>query len=119
MGFWYCLFLAAGVSQSEMGLSWDSRAAAQAVLGCVLGALDKPPRARVPTDGFFLGLLSRALLVSHAHSDWNLCSQNLQDLLFSPHPSGNRCVKGEELSLKGETVNDCHAEIISRRGFLR
>ncbi|XP_053287953.1 double-stranded RNA-specific adenosine deaminase [Pleuronectes platessa] len=33
--------------------------------------------------------------------------------------TGNRCVKGEELSLKGETVNDCHAEIISRRGFLR
>ncbi|XP_012994867.2 double-stranded RNA-specific adenosine deaminase [Esox lucius] len=33
--------------------------------------------------------------------------------------TGNRCVKGEELSLKGDTVNDCHAEIISRRGFLR
>ncbi|XP_005732146.1 double-stranded RNA-specific adenosine deaminase isoform X3 [Pundamilia nyererei] len=33
--------------------------------------------------------------------------------------TGNRCVKGEELSLKGETVNDCHAEIISRRGFIR
>ncbi|KAM6234409.1 double-stranded RNA-specific adenosine deaminase isoform 2-T2 [Porphyrio hochstetteri] len=33
--------------------------------------------------------------------------------------TGNRCVKGEELSLKGETVNDSHAEIISRRGFVR
>ncbi|XP_036611871.1 double-stranded RNA-specific adenosine deaminase isoform X2 [Trichosurus vulpecula] len=33
--------------------------------------------------------------------------------------TGNRCVKGEELSLKGETVNDSHAEIISRRGFIR
>ncbi|XP_078526353.1 double-stranded RNA-specific adenosine deaminase isoform X2 [Lissotriton helveticus] len=33
--------------------------------------------------------------------------------------TGNRCVKGEELSLKGETVNDCHAEVISRRGFIR
>ncbi|XP_028911797.1 double-stranded RNA-specific adenosine deaminase isoform X1 [Ornithorhynchus anatinus] len=33
--------------------------------------------------------------------------------------TGNRCVKGGELSLKGETVNDCHAEIISRRGFIR
>lgn len=32
---------------------------------------------------------------------------------------GNRCVKGDSLSLKGETVNDCHAEIISRRGFIR
>ncbi|XP_036906535.1 double-stranded RNA-specific adenosine deaminase isoform X2 [Sturnira hondurensis] len=33
--------------------------------------------------------------------------------------TGNRCVKGDSLSLKGETVNDCHAEIISRRGFVR
>ncbi|XP_038624940.1 LOW QUALITY PROTEIN: double-stranded RNA-specific adenosine deaminase [Tachyglossus aculeatus] len=33
--------------------------------------------------------------------------------------TGNRCVKGGELSLRGETVNDCHAEIISRRGFIR
>uniref|UniRef100_A0A8C1E7N7 Adenosine deaminase RNA specific n=1 Tax=Cyprinus carpio carpio TaxID=630221 RepID=A0A8C1E7N7_CYPCA len=33
--------------------------------------------------------------------------------------TGNRCVKGEELSLRGDTVNDCHAEIISRRGFIR
>uniref|UniRef100_A0A4W4FJV3 Adenosine deaminase RNA specific n=1 Tax=Electrophorus electricus TaxID=8005 RepID=A0A4W4FJV3_ELEEL len=33
--------------------------------------------------------------------------------------TGNRCVKGEELSLKGDTVNDCHAEIVSRRGFIR
>ncbi|OCT69489.1 hypothetical protein XELAEV_18040800mg [Xenopus laevis] len=32
--------------------------------------------------------------------------------------TGNRCVKGEELSLRGETVNDCHAEIVSRRGFI-
>lgn len=39
--------------------------------------------------------------------------------LSPPCLSGNRCVKGEELSLKGETVNDCHAEIISRRGFIR
>ncbi|XP_016387644.1 double-stranded RNA-specific adenosine deaminase-like [Sinocyclocheilus rhinocerous] len=33
--------------------------------------------------------------------------------------TGNRCVKGEELSLRGDTINDCHAEIISRRGFIR
>ncbi|XP_018087389.1 adenosine deaminase, RNA-specific S homeolog isoform X1 [Xenopus laevis] len=33
--------------------------------------------------------------------------------------TGNRCVKGEELSLSGETVNDCHAEVVSRRGFIR
>lgn len=38
--------------------------------------------------------------------------------LFGAFP-GNRCVKGDSLSLKGETVNDCHAEIISRRGFIR
>ncbi|ESO83264.1 hypothetical protein LOTGIDRAFT_133731 [Lottia gigantea] len=33
--------------------------------------------------------------------------------------SGNRCITGEELSLEGNTVNDSHAEIITRRGFIR
>ncbi|KAK6191906.1 hypothetical protein SNE40_003482 [Patella caerulea] len=33
--------------------------------------------------------------------------------------SGNRCITGEQLSLEGNTVNDSHAEIITRRGFLR
>ena len=32
---------------------------------------------------------------------------------------GNRCVAGDKLSMKGDTVNDCHAEIISRRGLMR
>ncbi|XP_005107468.1 uncharacterized protein LOC101855902 [Aplysia californica] len=33
--------------------------------------------------------------------------------------SGNRCVTGDKLSLHGHTVNDCHAEVITRRGFMR
>ncbi|KAL8618940.1 hypothetical protein ACOMHN_020359 [Nucella lapillus] len=33
--------------------------------------------------------------------------------------SGNRCITGDQLSLEGNTVNDSHAEIITRRGFLR
>ncbi|KAK3608497.1 hypothetical protein CHS0354_010347 [Potamilus streckersoni] len=33
--------------------------------------------------------------------------------------SGNRCITGPQLSLEGNTVNDSHAEIITRRGFLR
>lgn len=47
--------------------------------------------------------------------------KNIQraDFYFRSTTPGNRCVKGEELSLKGDTVNDCHAEIISRRGFIR
>ena len=32
---------------------------------------------------------------------------------------GNRCVAGDQLSMKGDTVNDCHAEIIARRGLVR
>ncbi|XP_052798960.1 uncharacterized protein LOC128230583 isoform X2 [Mya arenaria] len=33
--------------------------------------------------------------------------------------TGNRCITGQQLSLHGNTVNDSHAEIITRRGFLR
>jgi len=33
--------------------------------------------------------------------------------------TGNRCIVGTRMSLEGLTVNDCHAEVISRRGFLR
>ncbi|KAJ8298692.1 hypothetical protein KUTeg_022752 [Tegillarca granosa] len=33
--------------------------------------------------------------------------------------SGNRCITGQQLSLEGNTVNDSHAEIITRRGFIR
>ncbi|KAK3103361.1 hypothetical protein FSP39_018710 [Pinctada imbricata] len=33
--------------------------------------------------------------------------------------TGNRCITGTELSLEGNTVNDSHAEIITRRGFIR
>ncbi|XP_074660580.1 uncharacterized protein LOC141913040 [Tubulanus polymorphus] len=33
--------------------------------------------------------------------------------------TGNRCITGPQMSLEGHTVNDSHAEIITRRGFLR
>ncbi|XP_061175331.1 double-stranded RNA-specific adenosine deaminase-like [Saccostrea echinata] len=33
--------------------------------------------------------------------------------------TGNRCITGPQLSLEGNTVNDSHAEIITRRGFIR
>ncbi|XP_030849188.1 double-stranded RNA-specific adenosine deaminase-like [Strongylocentrotus purpuratus] len=33
--------------------------------------------------------------------------------------TGNRCVTGDKLSMEGRTVNDSHAEIITRRAFLR
>lgn len=33
--------------------------------------------------------------------------------------SGTKCVSGEKASLQGQTVNDCHAEVLARRGFVR
>jgi len=33
--------------------------------------------------------------------------------------AGNRCITGTFLSLEGQTVNDSHAEVVTRRGLLR
>ena len=33
--------------------------------------------------------------------------------------SGNRCISSQHLSLDGLSVNDSHAEVITRRAFLR
>ena len=33
--------------------------------------------------------------------------------------SGTKCVNGVQISLQGQTVNDCHAEVLARRGFVR
>ena len=41
----------------------------------------------------------------------------LMPALFSS--PGNRCITGQQLSLEGNTINDSHAEIITRRGFIR
>ncbi|KAJ8049439.1 Double-stranded RNA-specific adenosine deaminase [Holothuria leucospilota] len=33
--------------------------------------------------------------------------------------TGNRCVTGDKLSLEGQTVQDSHAEVVTRRAFMR
>ncbi|XP_023240915.1 double-stranded RNA-specific adenosine deaminase-like [Centruroides sculpturatus] len=33
--------------------------------------------------------------------------------------TGNRCISGQQLSQDGHVVNDSHAEVVTRRGFLR
>nr|XP_004667281.2 double-stranded RNA-specific adenosine deaminase isoform X1 [Jaculus jaculus] len=66
------------------------------------------------TNSFQPSLLGRKILAAI------IMKKNSDDMgVVVSLGTGNRCVKGDSLSLKGETVNDCHAEIISRRGFIR
>ncbi|XP_021051513.1 double-stranded RNA-specific adenosine deaminase isoform X1 [Mus pahari] len=66
------------------------------------------------TNSFQPSLLGRKILAAI------IMKRNAEDMgVVVSLGTGNRCVKGDSLSLKGETVNDCHAEIISRRGFIR
>ncbi|XP_055979632.1 double-stranded RNA-specific adenosine deaminase [Sorex fumeus] len=66
------------------------------------------------TNSFQPSLLGRKILAAI------IMKRDVEDLgVVVSLGTGNRCVKGDALSLKGETVNDCHAEIISRRGFIR
>ncbi|XP_016044736.2 double-stranded RNA-specific adenosine deaminase isoform X1 [Erinaceus europaeus] len=66
------------------------------------------------TNSFQPSLLGRKILAAI------IMKKDVEDLgVVVSLGTGNRCVKGDSLSLKGETVNDCHAEIISRRGFIR
>ncbi|XP_049638169.1 double-stranded RNA-specific adenosine deaminase isoform X2 [Suncus etruscus] len=66
------------------------------------------------TNNFQPSLLGRKILAAI------IMKRNAEDQgIVVSLGTGNRCVKGDALSLKGETVNDCHAEIISRRGFIR
>ncbi|XP_008852938.1 double-stranded RNA-specific adenosine deaminase isoform X1 [Nannospalax galili] len=66
------------------------------------------------TNSFQPSLLGRKILAAI------IMKKNSEDMgVVVSLGTGNRCVKGDSLSLKGETVNDCHAEIISRRGFIR
>lgn len=32
--------------------------------------------------------------------------------------TGSKCISGGQLSMEGETLNDCHAEVLARRGLV-
>ncbi|XP_014241002.1 double-stranded RNA-specific editase 1 isoform X2 [Cimex lectularius] len=45
--------------------------------------------------------------------------EDLSDIQMISLGTGTKCVGGEHISVKGAVLNDCHAEIIARRGLIR
>ncbi|XP_071546069.1 double-stranded RNA-specific editase 1 isoform X2 [Panulirus ornatus] len=41
--------------------------------------------------------------------------QDLEDIKVISIATGTKCINGEHLSLQGQCINDCHAEIVARR----
>ena len=41
------------------------------------------------------------------------------ELIVISFGTGTRCVNGEHLSMKGDVINDSHAEVLARRGLVR
>ncbi|ROT72221.1 double-stranded RNA-specific adenosine deaminase, partial [Penaeus vannamei] len=41
--------------------------------------------------------------------------ENLEDMKVISVATGTKCINGEHLSLKGQCINDCHAEVVARR----
>lgn len=44
---------------------------------------------------------------------------NKEDIRVITCSTGTKCINGEHLSLQGQCINDCHAEIVSRRCLVR
>ena len=59
-----------------------------------------------------------AMIMKWAPADGEEAKEWMRDEVVSLG-TGNRCIVGTRMSLEGLTVNDCHAEVISRRGLLR
>merc|ERR1712036_61564 len=48
----------------------------------------------------------------------SLDGDKMEDLRIVSVSTGTKCVNGEHMSVNGNSLNDCHAEIISRRCLL-
>ncbi|XP_062546537.1 tRNA-specific adenosine deaminase 1 [Armigeres subalbatus] len=76
-----------------------------------LAKFDNLPKTGKPKEGFEWTILSAIVKVE-------LCT-SLQKIDVVALGTGTKCLGSSELSAKGDALNDSHAEIMARRGFLR
>lgn len=76
-----------------------------------LAKFDQLPKTGKPKEGFEWTIFAAIVKVEQYAGE-----QKVEVVALG---TGTKCLGGHELSMKGDVLNDSHAEVMARRGFLR
>ncbi|XP_051884354.1 tRNA-specific adenosine deaminase 1 [Pristis pectinata] len=81
----------------------------------------KLPKKGLPAPGREWTLLAAVVKVEEKSNMQSICSSESNDVLLEvvAMGTGSKCIGQTKMSKSGDVVNDSHAEVTARRGFLR